>query len=127
MGRLAELYANRDVHVVWTVLLTLVTNCRYIVSHQPYPGCATFPLAMQCFGIPCVLASAKGRRHPFLQATVPLLGLSSLACVVLSLVHLRHLLPSTLSVLNAYVLLVLAGDVRLRQAQDGDVVLASVA
>lgn len=122
MGRPSELYASRNAHLVWIALLTIVTNCRYLAVHQSLPGCASFPLVMQCLAIPCLLASGRPQHHPLRQAMAALLALSGVVCLVLSLAHLRHLLASTLSVLNGYVLLVMAQGVRERSCLDDDVV-----
>ena len=112
--RLQNTSQQREVHLGILGFLVFVTNCRYIAMHQPTVICAELPLVFQCFGLAMFAVEAGcTRAHPetvkSLRTWVVLgLGIGAATCAVLSLVHVHHLLQCTVSILNAYVLVVMA-------------------
>jgi hypothetical protein len=130
-GRLYEMYLRREAHKAVVIFLMFVTNCRYIGTNQPYAICAVLPLIFQCLGILVFLVGTRCNQHqiPLLPQSVSddspsrtttertVLRVCHLSIyggaavsIILSMVYIHHLLQCTVSIVNAYTLVVIGVD-----------------
>ena len=110
MERAVELYRQRETHASIIFFIMLITNCRYAGTGQPNLECAVLPMVCQGIGAVCFLCGTEGSRQRALKCSSASIGLVSVVMCILSCVHIHHLLQATVSVMNAYCLLVLAVD-----------------
>ena len=96
------------VGVLW--LLAFVTNCRYVHEGARDPEMAVFPIIVSVTGLVLGACAARGARWRALSLGTLFVLMSGVACFIVALVHLHHLLPCTLFSLNGMVFLSVAHE-----------------
>ena len=97
------------VGVLW--LLAFVTNCRYVHDESARdPEMAVFPIFVSAIALLLGACAARGARWRSLSLGTLFVLMSGVACFIVALVHLHHLLPCTLFSLNGMVFLAVAHE-----------------
>ena len=117
MERVRELYNTRQAHFDLVFALVFVTDCRFLGSHQDHTVCAALPLVLQCLAVVAFAVSARGSRHPLLRALACAVFAGSVACLVLSIVHIKHVFAATVAIFNAYCRGVIGADLWSHQEE----------